>query len=45
MPNLRSQKRSSEEALVKEEEEQTNVKMEINKADNISQWIMLGPGM
>jgi len=43
MPNLRSQKRSSEETVVKEEEEQTNVKMEINKADNISQWIMLGP--
>lgn len=44
MPNLRSQKRSSEDK--EEEQDQTNVKMEINKAnDDISQWVMIGPGI
>ena len=43
MPNLRSQKRS-QQALQEEKETKKEVKMTLHKADNISQWLMLGPG-
>ena len=44
MPTLRSQKQSQ---AVEQETEQTKaeVKMAMNKPDNISQWVMLGPGV